>query len=155
LIRRRNICVTGKSRHQTYGSSGSPVYKDHRALGIYAAFDGCDDYYEGINTVESVLAMRVLRKMSSLAPYKHRWAAIVGLLLAAAVGGYFGIRASEGGSMGPCTAIGCTSGIFVNARDVRHRVPRDSSFSVCVDGKCKALDSLGAHCRLCDGSDSR
>jgi TGF-beta propeptide len=45
------------------GTSGAPVYKNHEALGIYVAKkigQSCLGYYEGINTAENVLGVRIV-----------------------------------------------------------------------------------------------
>jgi hypothetical protein len=57
------VCTTGRTTNLAGGGpSGSPVYKNHRALGILVAgSEPCLDLYEGINTAERVLHVNVVR----------------------------------------------------------------------------------------------
>ncbi len=58
-----DVCPLFRKSHLGDGTSGAPVYKDGLARGINIGGDGaCLDSYEGINTIESVLHVHVLRK---------------------------------------------------------------------------------------------
>jgi YD repeat-containing protein len=63
-LERINACAAGlHERTLGKGASGSPVYKNHLAYGIFVANSPgkCKSSYEGINTIESVLHVHVLR----------------------------------------------------------------------------------------------
>ena len=57
------------------------------------------------------------------------------------VGGYFGVDALTNHHDRACTAIGCTSGIFVSMGEVRSYVRDASSVELCVDGACKTTSA--------------
>jgi hypothetical protein len=55
-----NICTKVKHGGLEGGSSGSPVYKNHRAYGIYGAGSDCEALYAGINRAGYVLHVHVV-----------------------------------------------------------------------------------------------
>jgi hypothetical protein len=58
-----DVCPLFHKAHLDEGTSGGPVYKNGRALGInIGGDDACLDVYEGINTIERVLHVNVLRQ---------------------------------------------------------------------------------------------
>jgi hypothetical protein len=57
-----NVCSSGHPKHLAAGSSGSPVYMAHLAVGIHVGTQGkCVDIYEGINNAENALHVHILR----------------------------------------------------------------------------------------------
>jgi hypothetical protein len=57
-------CDSANPEGLGHGASGAPVYKNGLAFGVYSSFGGarkCEGFYEGINTIEGVFHVHVLR----------------------------------------------------------------------------------------------